>query len=392
MSEELEFKEVAVKDDAKKENEKAKSLKKNSQSKVFYRRLDYDGHLMSNLTEIKDYKVYQRRDVILNSLLGDFDANGDYKLKQSVIDSVVKLRKVIVNNYRDIVFVKSQCKFRNKGYLEFSIIVSKMDNGKKKGVLTLLESIKKMNGAVENTNSFVVAEFIGEDDDNFTSNMKKAFNVIEEKDTAEKDDESVLGAIILRLSQCEKLKNSYFSLENKKKEEEYLQELLEYARVNGKKGIISEFDRLKEKYDSLISSDEKLQSFYLTELFNMAVFNEDMKQEEPLLLTDAIYNSIVEKRADYDNSYVLKLDNFIDNVIDTAVKIVREPIKFVENVTEAVIEAPLKVAEAVVEAPLKVAEAVTDTISEVVGNQEPEPQKVNSRPRRTKNLEEEMTR
>ena len=180
------------------EEEKVKEplVEDSTPSKAKYKRIDAEGGYISNQQEIDNYITTQHNEIRNNYLLGNYNKDGVYYISDEILEALVKLPKVKLAKYENTQFLTSTDTFEYKGLLQFCIVTKKKD-GKASGTLKLLEPINKINGYIQNTNSFVVAFYTDDDNEEFNSKMDKAFNIHDTDDT--KADASEIQAIINRI-------------------------------------------------------------------------------------------------------------------------------------------------------------------------------------------------
>lgn len=178
---------------------------------IRYRKIDSESGYLTDEVEIGNFKIYQRRDIVENLMLGDYNEKGDYVLNTNILKGLVSVRKEKNGDYNQIMFLNSVASFGEKGKLRFSLTISdvKEQEGYKIAVLKLLEPVKKIGGYIENTNSFIVASYKDKADETFNSKLDKVFHIVDPANDIGKDDAEVVNSIMSRLKFLNNYKVSY---------------------------------------------------------------------------------------------------------------------------------------------------------------------------------------
>lgn len=144
-----------------------------------YLRKDIDGGILSEKYEIDRYKYQQYNDVVDNLMLGNYNEFGEYVLQDEIKEELLKCRKVIEDNYENILFVKSEEQVNVFSYLNFAVKVLDSEKlGYKIAILELLEPIYKTKGYIENTQATIIKKIVLPNNDIFKEEVYKAFNII----------------------------------------------------------------------------------------------------------------------------------------------------------------------------------------------------------------------
>lgn len=268
---------------------------------VYYKRVDVDGGVMTDIDDIENFKSVQRRDVINNYMLGDFNDIGDYVVAEKVLSGLVEIRKTVSNEYNNMIFLKSMSEFAEKNKLEFCIVIKELSDdraGYATAIMKLLEPVNKINGYVTNTNSFIVASFTDKNDELFIGKVKKVFGVVESNDTNGKDDPKVIAEILNRIAflrHCKDMSISVFA----SVESEYYHNRLEILKQK------PEYEAILKKYRSLILKagvflDPNSPEYfaYMNELLDQAIDN--AINEDPSL-KDKLKNDLKEVDTKHNN-------------------------------------------------------------------------------------------
>lgn len=144
-----------------------------------YLRKDIDGGILTEKYEIDRYKLEQYASVVDNLMLGNYNEFGDYVVETDLLDELLKCKKVITDNYENILFVESVNSVNAFGNLNFAIkVVDCEQAGYKTAVLELLEPIYKCKGYIENTQATIIKKINLPFNDAFKSEVYKEFNII----------------------------------------------------------------------------------------------------------------------------------------------------------------------------------------------------------------------
>lgn len=175
-----------------------------------YSRVDTQGGYIYNKSDISYYKQTQTIDVMNNLMLGDFNQKGNYVIDKSLIDQLVKVKKVYQYSFGSTTFCQSMYDVGGYGKIDFAIkIRNNTQNGTTTAVLQLLETIDRANGYYQNTNTASIANYTANESSSFIVDMLKYFNVVSKKDEGllrtDKKEEDV-GLVVARRRYMELLK------------------------------------------------------------------------------------------------------------------------------------------------------------------------------------------
>lgn len=152
-----------------------------------YLRKDIDGGILSEKYEIDRYKYQQYNDVVDNLMLGNYNEFGEYIIQDEIKEELINCRKVIEDNYENILFIKSEEKVNVFSFLNFAVKVVDSDKlGYKAAILELLEPIYKTKGYIENTQATVIKKIVLPNNDVFKDEVYKAFNIIVDNSNGKK--------------------------------------------------------------------------------------------------------------------------------------------------------------------------------------------------------------
>lgn len=144
-----------------------------------YLRKDIDGGILTEKYEIDRYKLEQYVNVVDNLMLGNYNEFGDYVVETDLLDELLNCKKVVTDNYENILFVESVGMVNAFGRLNFAVKVTNCDQaGYKTAVLELLEPIYKCKGYIENTQSTIIKKINLPYNDAFKSEVYKEFNIV----------------------------------------------------------------------------------------------------------------------------------------------------------------------------------------------------------------------
>lgn len=161
-----------------------------------YKRIDTEGGLLTVDQEIDNYITTQHYEIRNNYMLGNYNKDGNYYIEEGILTSLVKIPKVKLSQYENTQFLTSTTAFEYKGLLQFCVVTTKKD-GNATATLKLMEPVNKINGYIQNTNSFAVAFFTDDDNAEFAGKMEKVFNIYDHSDV--KSDDADIQAIINRI-------------------------------------------------------------------------------------------------------------------------------------------------------------------------------------------------
>ena len=221
-------------------------LTKEPEQNESYKRVDVDGGVLNNDSDIEYFKAIQYNDIIDNCLLGDFDSKGNYVVNPVIVEQLLKIKKIFVSAFEKSVFVESIREFDGYGKINFRLKWTNNNQGQKVVVLELLENVTRVNGYFENTNHVALLG-VAINDDTSTEAVYKYFNVVKKSpddndDGAEKEDNRDIIDIINRIA--------YFQI----------------AKVGQRKFMAKYYKDAYEKKIALLSKNKR--GAYLLEDFN----------------------------------------------------------------------------------------------------------------------------
>lgn len=144
-----------------------------------YLRKDIDGGILTEKYEIDQYKLQEYVDVVDNLMLGNYNEFGDYEIQKEIISELLNCKKVVTDNYENILFVESVSRINVFGRLNFAIkVIDAEQVGFKTAILELLEPIYKAKGFIENTQATVLKRVNLPFNDAFKDEVYKQFNIV----------------------------------------------------------------------------------------------------------------------------------------------------------------------------------------------------------------------
>ena len=171
-----------------------------------YLRKDIDGGIISEKEEIDRYKLEQYIDVVDNLMLGNYNEYGQYEIEEEIVKELIDCRKVIEDNFENLLFLKSESAVNAFSNLHFVVRVTESEKPNfNKAVLELLEPIYKAKGFIENTQATVLKKVVLENNVVFKDEVYKAFNIIVGNNSGAKKE--VLAEEVSKVDSDENFKN-----------------------------------------------------------------------------------------------------------------------------------------------------------------------------------------
>lgn len=196
-------------------------------------------------TEIKNYRLYQKRQILENNMLGKFNSKGNYVLDLQIIDELIKMKKVIVTEDENLIFVDSFTAFPEIGKLKFSVSIKKMNDKYSKMVaeLNLYETIKNIDEKKNLEQITKIAIYEGMSSESFKDEVFNLFNIIKDNDVAILEDISNFEAIISRIKISKGLSGEYFNVNLLELEKKYYESRLEILKNPEYYAVLQKFKR-----------------------------------------------------------------------------------------------------------------------------------------------------
>lgn len=138
-----------------------------------------NGTVLFEPEEIAYYKVEQQEQIIENLLLGEFDAEGKYVIDKPFLEELVKVKKVVREQFEDKYILTS--KLSEFGELKFTMQIGNVENGKKVAVLKFVEMCFNFDEDREVFRTYV-ASYKDDDDQYFIQKVFKVFNIVKQED------------------------------------------------------------------------------------------------------------------------------------------------------------------------------------------------------------------
>lgn len=230
---------------------KEDKITKNSKE-IRYIKPDCPEGYITDKDEIERYKYKQRIDIMKNRLLGDYNELGEYILSKEIIYELQNAKKEVIEQYKTYLFLHSIYPIQDFGRISFFVSVSKLDDGKLKARLVLLEKIDRINGMVTDTISVVIDEFVDEASPTYYGKMKDKFKIItvDQKNLDDENEEDFKYCRIRKIEMFQLWEQNREEIERKEKEKyektikvlESLKDKNPYA-----KAILEQLKREREK-------------------------------------------------------------------------------------------------------------------------------------------------
>lgn len=141
-------------------------------------RKDIDGAILDNKYEIDYYRLEQFSNVVDNLMLGNYDEFGEYIVQDEIKEELIKCEKMIIDNYENILFVKTINPINAFSYINFAVkVITNTQTNQNTAILELLEPIYKAKGFVENTQTTILKRITLPNNAIFRQEVYKAFNI-----------------------------------------------------------------------------------------------------------------------------------------------------------------------------------------------------------------------
>jgi len=235
-----------------------------------YLRKDVDGGILTEKYEIDRYKLEQYSEVVNNLMLGNYNEFGEYIIQDEIKEELRKCRKVIEDNYENILFVRTENTINAFSYINFAVKVINSDKlGYKTAILELLEPIYKAKGYIENTQATVIAKINLPNNDIFKDEVYKAYNIVIDNTGGKKelkDEDEEFKNLIMRKIQLLYVK------QHTQAQEDYMicykKNVEELQKTEKGKEALKEYEKqekIVKKYLNLDENDYKSKNEILTQ-------------------------------------------------------------------------------------------------------------------------------
>ena len=177
-------------DDVVKEEVKTESLPEVEKPKPTYKMYERDFSITD--CDLFDYYKTRMKMLVMNFMLvGRFDEEGNYRIKDDIKYDLAKMYKEIEDSGED--FYRASCRFMDKDFY-FDVKIEQIDDGKAKASLTLSEFVDNFLESPYIVSH--IADFVDVYDEQFRVKVRQAFNLY---DVAMRNDEARISALTVLL-------------------------------------------------------------------------------------------------------------------------------------------------------------------------------------------------
>lgn len=228
-----------------------------------YLRRDIDGGILTEKEEIDYFKTEQYINVIDNLMLGNYNELGVYEIAPDIVVELINCRKVVSDNYENILFVNSIKPINVFSTISFAVRITNGESPSFKfASLELLEPIYKANGLFENTQATTLKKISLKNDENFKSEVFRIFNIILKDDDANartelKEDEKEFEKTLMRKIQLLYIKNKLQEEQQKSAEICYKKNVKELEKTTKGKEILAKSQNDEKILKQFLKSSEK---------------------------------------------------------------------------------------------------------------------------------------
>lgn len=148
-----------------------------------YRKVDTEGGVLTDPSEIVLYKHTQQKDLFVNGLLGQYDEEGNYFISEEIRRELVALNKTCGESFEDTYYAISRNEEDPYHSIKFALSIEKDEDGTNTATLKVLEEVERNGGLIHNTMSTFVAQLSDTDSEEFTTLAFETFHIIRITDT-----------------------------------------------------------------------------------------------------------------------------------------------------------------------------------------------------------------
>lgn len=242
------------------ENLKLADLTKQNEK---YLRRDIDGGILTEKEQIDYYKTEQYVNVVDNLMLGNYNELGVYEIEPDIVVELINCRKVVNDNYENILFVNSVKSINVFSTISFAVRITNGDSPSFKfATLELLEPIYKANGLFENTQATILKKISLKDDEHFRSEVFRIFNIVLKDTDANartelKEDEKEFEKTLMRKIQLLYLKNKLQEQQQKEAEICYNKNVKELEKTTKGKEVLAKSSNDEKILNKYLRADKK---------------------------------------------------------------------------------------------------------------------------------------
>ena len=228
-----------------------------------YLRKDVVGGILTDKEQIDSYKTEQYVNVVDNLMLGNYNELGVYEIDPDIVVELINCRKIVNDNYENILFVNSVKPINVFSTLSFAVRITNGDSPSfKYATLELLEPIYKAKGMFENTQATILKKISLKNDESLRTEVFRIFNIIPKDSDANartefKEDEDEFNKTLMRKIQLLYIKNKIQEIQQKEAEICYKKNIKELEKTTKGKEVIAKSQSDETILKKYMNADDK---------------------------------------------------------------------------------------------------------------------------------------
>lgn len=250
-----------------------------SKEKEAFFRADVEGQSITDQDRISYYKTVLNDEILENDLLGIFDSKGKYKLSEDIINELIIIPKFVHSETQDelgrLLYLISYVGIEGYSDIKFQLRIKEIKESDTEinyeATISLLESIKKVEGFVENTLITPFATFKAKKSEAFMPSLYAKFNIKSEAHgDSKKVDPKLMKFILDKIREC-RYKNSFYNLELEALYGKFLLKRIKLLKASGKYGeyVLRQFSIKKAQAENFLLINKNKLNKNLLQLLDM---------------------------------------------------------------------------------------------------------------------------
>ena len=263
-----------------KNNLKAVETKKETslENEAFFR-ADVEGQNITNPDRIAYFKTILNDEILDNDLLGVFDAKGKYKISEDIINELIIIPKFVVTETLDefgkLFYLISYVGIEGYNDIKFQLRIKEIKDSNNEtnmeATISIMESVKKVEGFIENTIITPFAVYKAKKSESFMPNLYAKFNIKSEAHgDSKKVDPALIKFLLDKIREC-RYKQSFFNEQLEMLYGKFLLKRLKLLKASGKYGefILRQFSIKRAQAEKFLLLDKSKMNKYLLQLLDM---------------------------------------------------------------------------------------------------------------------------
>lgn len=258
---------------------KLEAKQDSSTEKEAFFRADIEGQSITNPDRIVYFKTILNDEILDNDLLGFFDSNGKYKISEDIINELIIIPKFVVTETLDefgkLFYLISYVGIEGYNDIKFQLRIKEIKESDNEtnmeATISIMESVKKVEGFIENTIITPFAVYKAKKSESFMPNLYSKFNIKSEAHgDSKKVDAALIKFLLDKIREC-RYKQSFFNEQLELLYGKFLLKRLKLLKSSGKYGefVLRQFSIKRAQAEKFLLLNKSKMNKYLLQLLDM---------------------------------------------------------------------------------------------------------------------------